>query len=214
MIKLSQSTLNLFLECPRCFWLSVVKNIKRPRGPFPSLPSGIDLILKDYFNLYREKGEIPKLLRGKIPGKIITSLPASFSLYEEKIGALLYGRLDECLEIEDNVFAPLDHKTRGFKTKEDSHTFYQTELDVYTLLLEANHYSTKRTGFLVFYVPQKSSRLHEGFPFEVEVKEVPTNPEKAKEDFYKAVEVLRRVDPPKSSERCEYCKWARSQQTT
>ena len=26
-IKLSPSTLNLFLECPRCFWLEIVKYV-------------------------------------------------------------------------------------------------------------------------------------------------------------------------------------------
>ena len=32
------------LECPRCFWLQIVKNIKRPQGIFPSLPSGMDQV--------------------------------------------------------------------------------------------------------------------------------------------------------------------------
>jgi len=38
------------LECPRCFWLQIVKNIKRPAGIFPSLPSGMDKILKVHFD--------------------------------------------------------------------------------------------------------------------------------------------------------------------
>lgn len=207
MLKLSQSTLNLFLECPRCFWLALNKNIKRPKGPFPSLPSGIDLVLKDYFNLHREKGEIPKLLEGKLPGKIISPLPKSFQIYEEKLNAILFGQLDECLEIKEGIFAPVDHKTRGFPTKEDTHNFYQTELDVYTLLLEKNNYPTQKKGYLVFYYPVKSAQLHLGFPFEVEVKEVSTNPEKAWEDFKKAVDTLRKPEPPEHSENCQYCQW-------
>jgi len=211
MIKLSQSTINLFLECPRCFWLVVAKGIKRPRGPFPSLPSGIDLVLKDYFNFYRNKGEVPEIIKGRLPGRIVSSLPPSLCFYDQKINAMLYGRLDECLEIEENIFAPLDHKTRGFKTKEDTHTFYQNELDVYTLLLEENHYPTKKNGFLVFYIPQKSNQLHKGFPFEVEIKEIETFPEAAKENFYRAVDTLRKTQPPPSSENCEYCQWAKLQ---
>lgn len=212
MYKLSQSTLTLFLECPRCFWLSVVKDIKRPRGAFPSLPNGIDLVLKDYFNFYRAKGEMPELLKERLPGKIVSSLPSSLKFYDEEADVMLYGRLDECLELANNVYAPLDHKTRGFKTKEDSHLFYQTELDVYTLLLEKNNYPTKKKGYLVFYVPQKSTQLHKGFPFDVEVKEVPTNPEKARLDLYKAVEILKQDTPPQPSENCQYCKWVKQQQ--
>jgi len=47
-IRLSPSSLNLFLECPRCFWLDKNKGIKRPRGIFPSLPSGMDSVIKKY----------------------------------------------------------------------------------------------------------------------------------------------------------------------
>jgi len=50
MYKISPSTINLMLECPRCFWLQIVKNIKRPAGIFPSLPSGMDKILKVHFD--------------------------------------------------------------------------------------------------------------------------------------------------------------------
>jgi len=44
--KLSPSALNLMKECPRCFWLAQHKVWKRPSGIFPSLPSGMDRILK------------------------------------------------------------------------------------------------------------------------------------------------------------------------
>ncbi len=43
---LSPSSLNLMEECPRCFWLEKHKVWKRPSSVFPSLPSGMDNILK------------------------------------------------------------------------------------------------------------------------------------------------------------------------
>ncbi|MCX6774543.1 MAG: hypothetical protein NTY99_00435 [DPANN group archaeon] len=49
-IKLSPSSLNLFKDCPRCFWLDKIKGISRPEGIFPSLPSGIDKVLKEHFD--------------------------------------------------------------------------------------------------------------------------------------------------------------------
>ena len=62
--KLSPSTLNVFLDCPRCFWLDKVKNIKRPRGIFPSLPSGMDRAIKVHFDSFRTKGILPPELKG------------------------------------------------------------------------------------------------------------------------------------------------------
>ena len=64
-IRLSPSTLNLFLECPRCFWLHINKRIQRPRGIFPSLPGGMDLVIKDYFDC-EYRGKIEAKNKGKI----------------------------------------------------------------------------------------------------------------------------------------------------
>ena len=57
--KFSPSSLNVLKECPRCFWLQFNKNVKRPAGIFPSLPSGMDKILKNHFDSFMEKGELP-----------------------------------------------------------------------------------------------------------------------------------------------------------
>ena len=51
--KLSPSNLNLLEDCPRCFWLHMVKKIKRPMGPMSSIPIKMDSIIKHYFDRYR-----------------------------------------------------------------------------------------------------------------------------------------------------------------
>ncbi len=65
--------LNFFLDCPRCFWFDKVRNIKRPRGIFPSLRdsdgsilSGAldDLLVKDGQDIpfdYKTKGSLPEM---------------------------------------------------------------------------------------------------------------------------------------------------------
>ena len=57
--KLSPSALNLMKDCPRCFWLTKHKVWKRPSGIFPSLPSGMDRILKEHFDKFKNKGLLP-----------------------------------------------------------------------------------------------------------------------------------------------------------
>lgn len=52
-IRLSPASLNIFLDCPKCFWLEKNKSIKRPRGVFPSLPGGMDPVIKTYFDFGR-----------------------------------------------------------------------------------------------------------------------------------------------------------------
>jgi len=57
--KFSPSSLSLLKECPRCFWLAFNKDVKRPAGIFPSLPSGMDKILKIHFDAFMKKGLLP-----------------------------------------------------------------------------------------------------------------------------------------------------------
>ncbi|MEM3408160.1 MAG: hypothetical protein QXT40_01430 [Candidatus Micrarchaeia archaeon] len=63
--ELSASSLGLFLECPRCFWLEKHKVWKRPKAGFPTLPSGMDRILKEHFDRFRDRGELPPELRNR-----------------------------------------------------------------------------------------------------------------------------------------------------
>jgi len=73
-LRLSPSTLNLFIDCPRCFWLHINKRIHRPRGIFPSLPSGMDNVIKTYFDKYRKKGELPPELQNQVKEKLFPAL--------------------------------------------------------------------------------------------------------------------------------------------
>ena len=54
---LSRSKVDLFLECPRCFYLDRRLGISRPAGfPF-NLNSAVDALLKKEFDAYRAKGK-------------------------------------------------------------------------------------------------------------------------------------------------------------
>lgn len=207
MPQLSASTLKLFQECPRCFWLHVNKKIERPRGPFPSLPSGIDRVLKAYFNDYRRQKTLPPLIRNKIQGSLSDeSLTLGFNDPETK--ARLWGKLDDCLVLPDKRLAPLDHKTRASAPEDISYTetYYKFQMDVYTLLLERNGYPTSRTAYVVYYYPSEG-KLHEGFPFGVLVHKIETHPEEAYAVFAAGCRCLAGA-LPESSPTCEFCRWA------
>ena len=53
--KVSRTKLELFLKCPRCFYLDLVKGVGQPPGyPF-SLNAAVDLLLKKEFDLHRSQ---------------------------------------------------------------------------------------------------------------------------------------------------------------
>lgn len=211
-IKLSPSALNLFNGCPRCFWLEKNKNIKRPRGIFPSLPGGMDLVIKTYFDRYRSIDQLPPEVIGKVSGKLFSnsvilekwrSWRATNLCYEDKtLNAILSGALDDCL-VEDGLHIPLDYKTRGSELTEDPRKYYQTQLDCYCLILESSGYKTKGVAYLLYYWPLEVKE--EGMVrFHVEPIKIETNIESAKKVFSDAIILLNR-EIPKGSSDCEYC---------
>lgn len=212
MPQLSASSLKVFQDCPRCFWLHVNKKIERPRGPFPSLPSGMDRILKSYFETYRTRGTLPPLIAGKLEGQLATQ-PLTLGFNDERTKARLWGKLDDCVVLPDRRLAPLDHKTRASAPDDLSYTqkYYQLQMDVYTLLLERNGHPISRTAHVVYYFPREGA-LHEGVPFGVAVHTITTDPEGAYEIFAEACRCL--AGPlPQAAAACTFCRWAEASST-
>jgi hypothetical protein len=206
MPALSATTLKLFQECPRCFWLHVNQKLERPRGPFPSLPTGMDRVLKVYFDGYRNKDLLPPLIEGRLPGKLSTAA-LTLGFNDAAAHARLWGKLDDCVVFPDGRLAPLDHKTRASPPPDIEYTlkYYKFQMDVYALLLERNGYPVSPDAYLVYYSPREGV-LHQGFPFEVTVHRVTTEPHAAYEIFAGGSRCLSGA-LPKPSETCAYCRW-------
>ncbi len=217
-VRLSPTTgLNLFRECPRCFWLHYNERIHRPRGIFPSLPGGMDLVIKDYMDVFRKKDAMPPELEGKIVGKLMPDLKlmdlwrnwrTGLEYEDKKIKATLFGALDDCLS-SGKKYIPLDYKTRGSAPRPgDSERYYQTQLDTYALLLSANGYETASFAYLLYYYP-KTVKQNGQVVFNTAVVKVPTDLKRAKKTFEDAVELLH-GPLPKRHTSCEYCSWNHS----
>lgn len=214
LLRLSPTTgLNLFKECPKCFWLHFNERVHRPRGIFPSLPGGMDLVIKKYFDKYR--GKLPPELEGKVEGQLMPDTElmdkwrnwrTGLEYYDSAVNAILFGALDDCLVKEDR-YIPLDYKTRGSVPRDgDSEKYYQTQLDSYSLLLNSNGYKTEDFAYLVYYWPEKVKQ--DGvIIFNIKPIKVMTDLERVKKTFHDAVKLLQGPIPARHSD-CEYCYWA------
>ena len=215
IIKLSPSTISLFMECPRCFWLQFNKNIHRPRGIFPSLPGGMDGVIKKYYDTYRRQGKLPPEVDGKLTGKLFDdekllkswqSNWEGIKYFDKDLNALMKGVLDDCL-VDGDIYIPLDYKTRGYDLKEDSTSYYQHQLDIYCYLLAKNGYKITNYAYLVYYFPKavKENGLVE---FNVEPKKVDTDIKHAEQLFKEAVACLKGPEPKRDADcSCEFCNW-------
>jgi len=213
-IFLSPSRLSLFLECPRCFWLDINRGVKRPSGIFPSLPSGMDSILKKYFDGFRCNGCLPPELEDKLKGHLFDDMEKlniwrnnfkGLQYIDEKSGIGLRGALDDLFVTDDKLFVPLDFKTRGFPLKEDTHEHYQHQMDIYCFLLDVNGNKTGNFACLLFYHPimvEDDGRVK----FKSDFVKVKTSKENGEKMFMNAIEVIL-GEEPECKEGCPFCNW-------
>ena len=209
--KLSPSALNLMKECPRCFWLTKHKVWKRPAGIFPSLPSGMDRILKIHFDKFMKKGQIPpelckkdgcanlKLFDDEDKLKIWRSNFKGVSWIDKK-GNELHGAVDNIL-VKGKKLIVLDYKTRGYALKEDTAEHYRLQQNIYNFLLRKNGYSTEDFGFLLFYVPREVMATGE-ILFDTELVKMKVDVKMAEKVWKKALKLLDGKCP---KEKCEWC---------
>lgn len=210
--KLSPSALNLMKECPRCFWLTQHKVWKRPSGIFPSLPSGMDKILKEHFNRFRDKGKLPPELCNNPHcedmklfdnHELLTIWRSNFKgiQWEDKDGNVLKGAVDNIL-MKGKKLIVLDYKTRGYALKDDTAEHYQDQLDIYNFLLRKAEYDTEDYAFLLFYIPKEVMGTGEVI-FDTELVKMKVNVNNAEKIFKSAIKLLNSDCPKKTCEWCE-----------
>jgi CRISPR/Cas system-associated exonuclease Cas4 (RecB family) len=154
--KISRSKIELFIDCPRCFWLEVKHNIKRPEsitGGF--IGQKYDPLIKNEFDNYRQTGLKPEKLKElelelfddyeKL--KVWRSKGVEF--YHQEHNFVYWGKIDELLIDKNGNLVPFDFKTTLSKNFQ-IHESYKRQLEIYGYLLLKNGESVANYG--AFYV--------------------------------------------------------------
>lgn len=211
---LSSTMLGVFEDCPRCFWMMRNAKISRPRGIYPSLPSGMDEAIKTYYDGFRRKGTLPPEAQ-YIPeldgAKLFSDMTkmAAMRVWQSGLKVELeryqiIGALDELLVNSDSTHSPWDYKTKGSPTtQEASERYYTRQLDIYDYLLTKNGFPTNGLGYLHYYWPDKVGE--EGaVKFTTKIFKLKTSFLRAEALIMKAIVCL--LSPiPSASKGCEYC---------
>lgn len=210
-LRLSPSKISVFKDCPRCFWMAEKGGVARVRGIFPSLPGGMDRVLKDHYDKARKVGALPAEILGKVPGKLFGDVKKLDRLRNWRTGFTtvvegvdIIGAVDDLLEI-NGKFAPLDYKTRGSAPKEGASAgYYGHQMDIYDLLLSENGMKTTGDAYLVYYFPAEYPKFH------TEVVTLKSSADLARDLISRAAECFDRKTPPDASSGCEYCSFVKA----
>lgn len=161
--KVSRSKIELFKQCPRCFWLDVRLKIKRPDGPPFNINKAIDELFKKEFDVYRAKAEPhPLMLEYKV-----NAVPFSHEQLDdwretfvgvqhlhEPTNLLVFGGVDDLWVTPDGEVIVVDYKAtakdRDVSIDSAWQISYKRQVEVYQWLLRQNGLRVHDTAYFVY----------------------------------------------------------------
>lgn len=220
-MKLSRTKVELFIDCPRCFYLNVVKGIRKPSFPAFTLNIAVDSLLKKEFDLYRAKGEPHPYMKAydvnAIPFKHekMDEWRNNFKgiqYHDKKTDILFFGAVDDIWVTPKNELIVVDYKATSKKDTVDKledtrwHNAYKRQMEFYQWLFRKNGFKVSNTGYFVYCNGKKSEKsFKDKLLFDVHLiayKGDDSWVEKTIKDLAKCLK-LRKA--PEASPECEYC---------
>lgn len=162
--KLSRSKIDLYLECPRCFYLDNKLGIKRPGGfPF-TLNIAVDELLKKEFDILRKKGETHELINSygidakPVSHKDLNKWRDNFrgvEVYHSPVNLWVSGAIDDLWINSNNEYIVVDYKATSkneeiTELNKDWQEGYKRQMEIYQWLLRQSGYSVSDTGYFVY----------------------------------------------------------------
>ncbi len=161
--KVSRSKIELYKQCPRCFWLDVRLKIKRPEGPPFNINKAIDELFKKEFDGYRAKAEPHPIMRDNQIKAIPYTHEKLDDWRETFVGVqhlhaptnlLVFGAVDDLWVNDDGEVIVVDYKATA-KAKEvsidsDWQISYKRQMEIYQWLLRQNGLPVSSTGYFVY----------------------------------------------------------------
>lgn len=203
---LSHTGIEILERCPRCFWLQYKRGIRQPEGIVSRLANRFDVVLKNYFQIFRGTKELPPMVAGKLEGRLQNPFQEKyFVTIDNKYG--FFGKLDECLINDNGEHIPVDFKTSSSDPREkEILSAYQSQIDSYIFIIKENKMRAADFGYLIYVYPDQGKELHNGFPMVIHIAKIKGDPQNAAKKIARAIEALEKPLPDPAKE-CPFCNW-------
>ena len=222
--RISRSKIELFIDCPRCFYLDRRLWVSRPDSPPYTLNNAVDSLLKAEFDLLRKKGQKHELMKkykiNAIPFRH-KDLPVWRDDVHRYIGAShvdketnleICGIVDDLWQNPEKELVIVDYKatstTRTISLEDKWKASYKRQLEVYQWIFRKNGFKVNDTGYFVFANAQKDRASFDGrLEFDLSILPHKGNTSWIEPTIIKIKECLEMDKIPKSNPECKYCKY-------
>lgn len=161
--KISRSKIELYKQCPRCFWLDTRLKIKRPDGPPFQINKAIDELLKKEFDSYRQKGE-PHPMMVEFGLSAVPFAHDSLDQWRQNfVGVFvlheptnlhIFGAVDDVWTNNQGELIVVDYKATAKQSDvtldAEWQISYKRQLEIYQWLLRQNGFKVSDTGYFVY----------------------------------------------------------------
>jgi len=217
--RLSRSKIDLFLECPRCFYIDNKLGTKRPAGfPF-NLNSAVDALFKKEFDLHR-KEKTPHPLMTKFGIDAIPFGHKNMDTWRENFEGVEYSHketgLTVCGAVDDIWINPkgelivVDYKSTSKDEKvsldADWQKAYKLQMEIYQWLLRKNGFDVSETGYFVYANGRTDlDAFNARLEFDIDVIPYTSEGYWNEDILFQIKELLEQNKIPESGPDCDYC---------
>ncbi|MBP9669202.1 MAG: PD-(D/E)XK nuclease family protein [Candidatus Pacebacteria bacterium] len=218
--RLSRSKIDLFIECPRCFYVDNVLGTARPPGfPF-NLNSAVDALLKKEFDIHRAAKSAHPIMEqygvDAVPFQHadIDTWRENFKGIEHKhkaTGFTISGAVDDVWVNPKGELIVVDYKSTSKDEKIEAldqawHAGYKRQMAVYQWLLRQNGFTVSETGYFVYANASKDREAFDGvLEFEVTLVPHTGNTDWIEPALHNIKACVESELIPNAGEQCDYC---------
>lgn len=220
--RLSRSKIDLFINCPRCFYFDRRLGVAQPPGfPF-SLNSAVDKLLKKEFDIYRADGTAHPLMKtygvdaipyqDKNMDKWRDALRGGIEYLHKKTNLNITGGIDDIWVNPQQELIIVDYKATSkvgeVSLDADWQIGYKRQMEIYQWLFRKNNYKVSSTGYFVYCNGDADREAFDG-KLEFNIKLIPYKGDDSwiEEKILDIYQCLNSNKLPESGVDCDYCKY-------
>lgn len=221
-MRLSRSKIDLFLNCPKCFYLDVKLKIKRPPGyPF-TINTEIDRLLKNEFDIHRAKHTSHPLMTAygidAVPfehpkmDEWRDSLHHGITYPFPETDLIITGGVDDIWVNPKGELIIVDYKATAKNSEvtldADWQIGYKRQMEIYQWLFRKNDFKVANTGYFVYCNGRTTQESFDGkLEFDIKVIPYTGNPDWVDGTVKEIWNCLNDDTVPQPNPDCEFCRY-------
>lgn len=223
--RISRSKIDLFLKCPKCFYLDRVLGIGQPPGyPF-SLNSAVDALLKKEFDIHRANGTAHPLMKtyglDAVPfqhekmDEWRDSLRRGITFLDKETNLLITGGVDDVWINPQGELIIVDYKATSKEAEvsldADWQIGYKRQMEIYQWLFKKNGFKVSDTGYFVYCNGKTDRQAFDGkLEFDIKLLPYTGNPNWVESTIKEISKCLNNNNIPNSNPDCDYCQYIKA----